>query len=367
MPGPSGLMQPGHATAQVITADAAPKAPGKSTRTQKLPPTTGVPLVDSGTLCDRQPDDEGCLDPQRRAYAVTVVSHAVGEAMACFRDSIQDKRIALITVKPEGPGIIIEGLIEGLTGPLVGLGVKSAGRFLRAAAGQLFAHDANRLALALTRLSFSEEKLKTVVGFAAKKLGGEIKGLFTSDGGNAHKAEALKLLRAGIPRFSNNLIMNGLTDLDDVEITALGLGYADQEFHSVAAYTEHVELWLNRYDANGIAKVGEETHTTRRVGISSQSDSFEAYDYSHGELAWVTLSTGDFRLALLKGPTGKEQFERLIDRDFESAALTVYAARTGYPPTRKYTLTRDEETQACTLADRSWMNGLVGCSPGGSP
>lgn len=360
-------------SAQVIVADtpSAGTAVGKSTLTQKLPPraasSTGVPLVDQGLACDRSPDGEGCVDPQRRAYAITVLSHVVGEAMANFRDALQDKRLELLTEKEEGPGILVDALIVGATGPLVGLGVAGASRLLRAAASQLFAVDANRLAMALTRFSFNQEALKVAVGFAAKKAGDQIKGLLTSSG-KKNKGAALKLLRNGISIFSNELITEGVTRLkDDVEVVALSLGYADQEFHSVSAYTEKVDLWLSRYDANGIENVGEEEHTTRRTGISAQSDTFEAYDYSHGELAWVTLYTGEFRLALLSGKTGKEEFKRLIDRDFETTAVTMYMARKGRPPTRQHTLSREEQDQACAWADRSWTQGLVGCDSGRLP
>lgn len=342
------------------------KAPGKATLTQRLPPMTGIPLVDNGLACDREPEGEGCVDPQRRAYNVTAASHFVTDAMTNFRDALQDKRLELLTEKEEGPGIIVDALIEAATGPIVMMGVRGASRALRAAASELFAHDVDRLARALTRLSFNEEKLKEVVGFAAKKGGTLIKGLLTSSG-KQHKAAALKLLRNGISFFSNTLISEGITLLkDDVEIAALAKGYADQEFHSVSAYSELVDLWLNRYDANGIEKVGEEIHSTRRKGISMQSDEFEAFDYSKGELAWTTLHTGEFRLALLIGPMGSERFERLIDKDFETTALTMYAARKGRPPTRQYTLTREEQDQACSWADRSWINGIVGCQPGGT-
>lgn len=367
--------QPAHATTQIVTADAAAPAPapapapGKTTRTQRLSPSatpTGIPLVDAGTVCDRQPDEADCLDPQRRLYSITALARTSGTAMANYGDAIQDKRIELLTEKEAGPGFLVEFLIELGTGPLVGLAIKGARSYLLKAAASLFEHDQDRLALAIARFATNEARLKEVIGVVAKKGATQLKGILSTKG-QKHKAETLKLLRDGISAFANDLILIGVTRLSDLEITALALGYADQELHSVSSYAAQVDAWLARYDANGLENVGEVDAGTRRKGISVEADEFVEYNVAKGELAWVTLHTGEFRLALLTGEVGRETFQRLIDRDFENLAIATYTVRRGHPPQRQYTLSRQEQDQACTWADRAWVNGIVGCQPEGTP
>lgn len=311
-----------HAVPMTHTADAVDPAipgqvaPGKKTR------TSGIPVVDQGTRCER-PDDPAASDPaqcdytpEQRTRLLVVLAAAIQGAFANWRQALQSAQIDAITRRPPshwGPGV--EFLFYAVTGPLVAYLAGSAARGLELSHGGI-----EHVKAGLTNASRS----------LRKGLQGAIDG---RPAGVAAKVAFLQMLADQLTPAANLLIQVIAAGLTDVELRGLVAFYGDMTIHGIGPYRERVNAQLTVYDAEHLDTVGEEDQ------------------FAHGEPVWVTMA-GKTRMAMLHSyalefqgvangtPTsGDLVFEKnpdgsihWVDPAATAYAAEIFTAKTGRQP-----------------------------------
>lgn len=235
--------------------------PGKS---------TGVPIVDKGTACERHPDRGDCwLTEDKRVELLSVLGDVVGDAMDNFRTAIGNVRTELLTTTVEHSAWItvatillgIEGALGLFSGSLIafrGLADTAAkgGAPLTIGLGYELPIDfAKRVAKINPRVitgtvSQINRHFKTKLSAAAHRPAGVSKE-------NAAAADFCTVFEEHLTPLAQSIREVAPTKLDDFEIAAMVASYKDPNYHSIAAYEEIVRKVIDRFKSQHLADIGD--------------------------------------------------------------------------------------------------------------
>lgn len=303
----------GHETTPAPELDTGP-APGKSSRTERLPGRTRVPVIDDGTACEREESATCFLTPDQRSRFLIIIANRAGIIGANARDAIADTRLDTLLDDPNTWGFFSELLFYSGTGWMIGgimRIVKSGERGLRAAEN-----------VQATLTNASRGFRKTLQGSAHA----------VGDHQKASKARFLELVRDGVPLWQSALVEQSTAALDDDGLVALK-DALDPEQHTVGEFKAKLQDILARFDRQQIDQ----------VGVTAI--------YRHGELMWLgrgakrrlvmledhglhhNAGTGDrVKPRDLVAKEGRDGKPIVIDRDLETATVALYVERTGREP-----------------------------------
>ncbi|MBE7451458.1 MAG: hypothetical protein HS111_21935 [Kofleriaceae bacterium] len=338
---------------------ARPRAPGKTTKSEKLPGAprkpTGFALIDNRPKCEQEGHENapGCnLTKDERRDILLLLHVGLGTAMDNFRDAIQDARIEKLTATEHGWGFLEEFLFYSISGPLVGVATRAAMHVVLRGAARMAETNLDDITLRIAKI---EEKTVqgaiTNVSRAARS--GIKKGRTGIPEGNSGKAVFLQRMREGIKPFVDGMISRGPTEWDDDTLVAIAQGYHNSAEHTVAHYASYINAKLASFDANRMDDVG-------RKRIEGDGPGFDVPENQRGRLVWVQFKGR--RLAMLGGRAGNE-LVRWIDTDFEDLAANLYRERTGKEPDEMtyegYRLTLKDGGKAHD-AERTWLDDVLG-------
>lgn len=314
--------------------------------------TTGVPVVDKGTACDRHPDDEDCwLSDTQRTRLLSVLGDVAGAAMGNFHAAINDVRTELLTTTAASASVWTavatvllgaEGALGLFSGSLVafrasaevaakggapltiGLGYELPLGFARAVAKinpRILTNTVNQL----------NRNLKTKLSAAAHRPAGVSKE-------DAAAADFCTVFEEQLAPLAVHIAAVAPTKLDDFELAAMVASYQDPNYHSIAAYKEIVLKLVDRFKNQHIADIGD--------GLSNGTDNM-----SDKQAAKILGKDGASRYAMvefykpiygkttpIKGVDGKpvpwEQpvFLSWIDADLAPVAIGTQLDRYGDMP-----------------------------------
>lgn len=303
-------------TVEPQAGQAAPRAhpaPGKRAPTDRLAPSTGVPVVDAGTTCERDGAEEAScfLDPIQRTRFLGTITARAGIVGANARDALQDSRIEVLLEQPDGWGPLAEFMFYSVTGPIIGMIMKSV-------KASRFAGAADDIQATLVNVSRSQRKVLQEMASVAP--------------GKASKARFLELVRDSIGPWQVDLGETSVAMLDDAGLTALN-DSLDPRVITVDHFKGRIRDMLARFENQRIELAGVETF------------------YRHGELMWIghgkdrrlimledhglhhTVGTGDgVKPRDLVAKLGRDKKPIVIDKDLEPMAVTFYMERTGRQP-----------------------------------
>lgn len=235
--------------------------------------TTGVPIVDKHTLCDRKPEHDDCwLDKDDRTRLLLSLNLAVVVAMANFRDAIQNVHVELLTMTRKSAGswgLFAEILFGAASSGIIGVLTKSLTGFTARAAeaasggGELTIGDGYPLPALM---------IKGIAKIKPKHIGTALvqasKGMRTALKNAAHRpadvskedaaaADFCTIIQEGIAPLTRHIAFDAPTNMTDFEIAALVASYEDDEAHSVAAYESVVRDLIDRFKDQHLAEIGD--------------------------------------------------------------------------------------------------------------
>lgn len=303
-------------TVDAVSGAAPRTAPGKRTATERLPASvesTGVPVVDAGTACERQPSaDKVCfLTVDQRTRYLDAIGNRAGIVGANARDALQDTHIEVLLEQPDGWGALAEFFFYSTTGPIIGMIMKSV-------KASRFAGAADDIQATLVNVSRAQRKV--------------LQGMVSVAPGKASKARFIQLVRDSIGPWQQELTEVKPTELDDAGLTALK-DSLDASAMTVDYFKGRITDMLSRFDKQQIDQ----------VGVTAI--------YRQGELMWLGKGR-DRRLVILEDKglhhltgsgddtkprdlvqkVGRDGKPIVIDQDLEPMALTFYRERTGRDP-----------------------------------
>ena len=321
-------------------------APGKQ---------TGVPTVDRGTACERDPGLEGC-DPDMtendRTRLLAALGVVVGSAMANYHAAIGKLRTELLTTAQSHSswGFLAEVIFASLSHGIIGMLTKSVEAFKTRAAEVIFTEGGQLTVGAhgydITRWAPTIAKMPTslMVGpvvQASKGVRTLMKNAaYSNSTASREQVEAatfIDSLQADISGINNALVLNAPAEMTDAQIAALVAAYQDTTYHSIAAYEADLRDLVARFKAQQIPSIGD----GRSNGPSTKM--------TQRETVWI-MAHGKSRLAIVEffdpiyaGAQGNQQkwygdkivpwkqteFVTWIDDDLMTAALDYQIARVG--------------------------------------
>jgi hypothetical protein len=250
------------------------KAAGTSSDPQKhiIPgKSTGIPIVDKGTACERHPEKEDCwLDKDQRTRLIGDLGDVVGDAMANFHAAIGKVRTELLTTTGQNHSVWItvatillgaEGALGLFSGSLLAFqaGAKEAvknGTALTVGLGyELPASFARGIANINPRfitntISQVNRNFKTKLSAAAHRPAGVSKE-------NAAAADFCSIFEEHLSPLAQHIREVVPVKLDDFELSAMVASYKDPTYHSVAAYEEVVRKVVQRFKDQHLADIGD--------------------------------------------------------------------------------------------------------------
>ena len=286
------------------------QAPGKKAPTDRLPArSTGVPIVDDGTACDRGEGGEQCfLEKDQRNLLLTVISERAGIVGANARDALQDSRIDELTEKPEGWNALAEFMFYSATGPIIGM---VASRIV---------NEAVKENVKAVMINVSRAQRKVLMGAANAPAPGK-----------ASKVRFLELCRDAIGPWQMALFEDAPRDLTDEGIIALK-DSLDPRTLTIDFFKGRIADMLTRFDKQQIDQIGVEAIYRHGVpmwrghGANRRLILLE----DHG-LHNLTGSSGPKPRDLIH-KLGRDKKPIVIDKDLEPMALAFYFERTGQQP-----------------------------------
>jgi protein-tyrosine-phosphatase len=245
------------------------KAAGESPLHDHIVPgkSTGVPIVDKGTVCERHPEKKDCwLDKDDRTRLLLSLETVVGAAMDNFHAAIQNVRTDLLTMTgTQGSwGLIAEIIFGTASSGIVMLLSKSLSAFAaEAAAGKALIGDGYEIP---TTIASAIGKLRPT--HITKMLIQASKGVRTALKNAAHKpkgvskedaaaADFCTIVEEGISPLVTHLVLDAPTKLDDFEIAAMVASYQDPTYHSIAAYETVMRDLVDRFKEQRLVEIGD--------------------------------------------------------------------------------------------------------------
>lgn len=274
--------------------------------------TTGIPIVDLGPRCKREPEAEGCLDldADQRQLLISSYNAAINAAALNRQVAIQNHRGRLLTMmkgSSMGYGFLEEVLVQVGSAWLIGRLVKGATGIKERAAETIFTEDARLTVKALnmdidvTNLApqlakLNVEALRGVALQGSKGMRTIVKNAMHSgaiaDEKSLDQAEFLKLLQNQISDWQTHMIQVAPTDMTDVQLAAAVHALSDPTVFSPEAQDAILQDVLDRYDAQHLADIGD--------GKSPGPDGKGGKQFiTRKETVWVSSGTR-IRLAIVE-------------------------------------------------------------------
>jgi hypothetical protein len=289
-------------------------APGKRAPTDRLPPRTGVPVVDDGTACERGDPGAGCfLDVGERTRFLGVISNRAGIIGANARDAIADTRADVLFQNEETWGPLLEIAFYTPTGWIIG-------KVVSVVKASKYAAQADNVSAAMMNAS---RGLRKVVQGAAAAAGSHQK---------ASKARFLELVRNGVGEWQADLVESATSQLDDEGLVALK-DSLDPAQHPADEFKAKLVEMLARFDRQQVDQVGVESiyrhGVLMYVGRGKRRRLVMLEDHGLHHLA---STGGETKPRDLVEKVGRDGKPIVIDPDLEPMAVAMYAERTGRPP-----------------------------------
>jgi hypothetical protein len=311
-------------------------APGKRSRTQSVGAQprhhvmTGIDLIDTGTACDAEPEQENerCfLAPGERHYAVNLVSFALSTMLTSIQTALGNVKLWKATQSDHLWNGLLEILFLSATGPLIGPIAGALAAKIGASAGAAAELGLTRTAWTLAGAA-DQKKLIGAVTIGFKGIRGQLAHADGRPKDLNSQMQFLSHLQAAAGPASRQMMEN-VASMTDAEIVAFYGALSDPEVTNVPAYERRISELLVQFDENRIEQLGNQIFGTREVALVKR------VKLRNREYVVLLESFGINHLALeLNGaPKGTTmdslRFVRLVERNLQHLAIEETKARRG--------------------------------------
>lgn len=225
---------------------------------------TGIPFVDEGPLCARDPKPDAAtfdcpLTDEQRERLGAALERGVTSSMANYHAAISRARLQALASTKSGWGFLEEVLFYAVSGGLIGrvvVGMKNLRNLSnpRLKLGLPASVDPELIRRMTTEKA--EAGVVDALTVSSKGIRAELKAAADKSGMAHSRDEFLKVIERNIKRLGDSIVLEAPLHLDDVSLGALALSYLDAEAHSPDAYEEKVNGLADRYSAQGIDDAG---------------------------------------------------------------------------------------------------------------
>jgi hypothetical protein len=307
--------------------------------------TTGVGVVDEGTVCERESHDgHDCwLTDTQRIKLLNSLAVVVKSSMQNFNTAIQNARVELLTASKPGWTFLSEFLFYTGSGALIGRALKGIAKVREHAAktpdlsglsaewrhllGEAKKSTKDKAAALLAKVP--DEIYKEVLTNASRGVRTNLKNAAHKKAGTGNKGKVafLEIVQNDVKLISDDLLLEAPTKLDDAELAALVEAYRDAEVHSVTAYRAEVDDLLSRYESSRVGEIGQ-----RDMHVRFDT---EAEPTRGVKLAVRLRAGGKSRLALVRkekqgrGPETTTFLAFITDPSFATLAVNLNEAKVG--------------------------------------